>query len=225
MREEQPTVQAPGGPLPGYLATPEAWPPGPALVVVHEWWGLNEDIRDICRRFAEQGVAAFGPDLYRSPPTADPEVARRWVERLYGPSALEDLRAAVGWLLERGATAVGAVGFCVGGTLVWRLAHAEPRLRAAAPFYPGRAAPEGELRCPLQLHLADPALDLPRDRVEALSRHLALQPHPSEVHVYPGAGHSFFNAGPRHDAEAAALARERLLAFVRAHLGPPAPGP
>ncbi len=76
MAEENVRLEAPGGAMDAFLATPSGWPPGPAVVVIQEWWGLNEQIRGIARRFAADGFAALAPDLYRGKQSDEPDEAR-----------------------------------------------------------------------------------------------------------------------------------------------------
>jgi carboxymethylenebutenolidase len=220
MREERRTIEATGAPMEAYLATPDGWPPGPAMVVVQEWWGLNDNIRDLCRRLAGEGYAALAPDLYRGKQAEEPDDARKLAMELDRPHAVGDLRGGIGWLLEQGADGVGVVGFCMGGSLTWLLAHEDDRLQAAVPFY-GSADVEGkDLKCALMAHFGGADQSIPPEKVESLTRHLELQRFAHEVFVYEGAPHAFFNeTRPSYREEAARLAWERTLGFLRNELG------
>src|ERR671929_1807960 len=95
-------IEAAGGPMEGYLAAPDGWPPGPAVVVVQEWWGVDEHIEDVARRLAAEGFAGLAPDLYRGRQPTEPDEARKLAMELDHEATLGDLRAAVSWSFERG---------------------------------------------------------------------------------------------------------------------------
>ncbi len=148
MREEMVEIPVEGaGPLPCFLARADDFP-NPSVVVVQEWWGLNDQIRGVARRLAGERYTAIVPDLYRGAVVEHPDEARKLAMELDRPRAVADLRAAVGWLLEHGVPTIGAMGFCMGGGLVWALAVDDDRLNAAVPFY-GRADLEGKTLRPL----------------------------------------------------------------------------
>jgi carboxymethylenebutenolidase len=220
MREERPTIDAPGGPLPAHLATADGWPRGPAVVVVQEWWGVDAHIHDVARRFAAEGFTALAPDLYRGRQAGEPDDARKLAMELDWSDSLAGLRSSVGWLLDHGATAVGAVGFCMGGSLVWALAHEDERLSAAVPFYGASAGEGGELRCPLMAHFGQSDHSIPPEKIERIRAHLSGQRYAHRIFVYEGAGHAFFNdTRASYRPDAAALAWERTLEFLRNELG------
>ena len=188
------------------------------MIVVQEWWGLNENIRDIARRFAGEGFAALAPDLYRGRQTTEPDEARKLVMELDADRAVGDLRAALDWLKAQGATEVAATGFCMGGRLVWRMAFTEPRLAAAVPFY-GMPSVKGELHVPVLAHFGEEDHSIPLRDVGDLDRFMTEQGIPHEFHVYEGAPHAFFNdTRPSYRPEAARLAWERTITFLRKHL-------
>ncbi len=212
-------IETPRGALPAFLVATEDWPRGPAVVVIQEWWGLNGQIRGVARRVAEGGFAALVPDLYRGKQADEPNEARKLAMELDRTQAEADASAAVGWLLERGATGVGVVGFCMGGGIVWELARSEERLGAAVPFYGGVDFREGgPAAVPFQAHYG--AEDrFPQEMVEAIEAHRSDVPG-SELHLYEGAGHAFMNEeDDGYRADAAALAWERMLSFFRERLG------
>jgi carboxymethylenebutenolidase len=124
----------------------------PAIVVIQEWWGLNEQILGVARRLAAEGFVAVVPDLYRGAGSDQPDEARKLVMTMHQGEPLEDLRAVVGWLVDRGVPAVGVTGFCMGGGLTWELALTDERVRAAVVFYGGVEFDGRELRIPVQAH-------------------------------------------------------------------------
>ena len=216
---ERVDIETPRGALPVFVVTPVDWPPGPAVVVIQEWWGLNEQIRGVARRVAEGGFAALVPDLYRGRQADEPDEARKLAMELDRTKAEADASAAIGWLLERGATGVGVVGFCMGGGIVWELARSEARLGAAVPFYGGVDFREGgPAVVPFQAHYGTEDR-FPQEMVEAIAAHRSDVPG-SELHRYEGAGHAFMNEeDDEYRADAAAVAWERMLSFFRSRLG------
>jgi len=219
VRDERTNIDAPGGSLPAYVAWADA-SLGPAVVVVQEWWGLDGHIEDVCRRFAGEGFSAVAPDLYRGRQANEPDEARKLAMALDWEDALAGLRRSIDWLFERGAATAGVVGFCMGGSLSWAMAHADDRLSAAVPFYGGSGGEEGRLRCPVVAHFGAQDRSIPPERIEQVRRHLAEQAYAHRIFVYEGAGHAFFN-DTRHSyrPEAATLAWERTLEFLRNELG------
>jgi carboxymethylenebutenolidase len=217
---ERTTIETAGNPLPAYLATADPGLVGrPATIVVQEYWGLVPHIEEVCRRLAVEGFTAVAPDLYRGRLAEEPDEARKLSMELDRDRAVEDLRAVVGWLLDRGASSVGAVGFCLGGGLVWTLAHTEDRLGAAVAFY-GLSEVRGlRRRAPLLAHYGTEDR-FPPEQIEELRTKLASDGLPGEVVTYDGAPHAFFNdERDSYRPEAARTAWERTLAFLREHLG------
>ena len=123
--------------LRGYLALP-ARGHGPGVVVLQEWWGLVDHIREVCDRLAREGFVALAPDLYRGESTADPGVAGRLMMDLALPRAARDLEAAVTALVNHDAVnggKVAAIGFCMGGQLALYAASLSPRISALVDCY------------------------------------------------------------------------------------------
>ena len=191
------------GVLSAYLASPEASAeprPGarPGVLVLHELFGLNDDIRRIARRFAEHGYVALAPDLYSVGPRAKPICIRRTMRALRSGEgrAFDDIEAARVWLAERedvDQSRLAVAGFCLGGGFAILHAARAP-IGAAADFYGAvpreREALEGI--CPVFAGYGE------RDRVfvgqaERLRNHLNALGVEHEVNVYAGAGHSFMN--------------------------------
>jgi carboxymethylenebutenolidase len=218
VREEAATIQAPDEALPGFWVMPDGWPPGPAVVVVHEWWGLDDHIQDIAGRLAAAGFAALAPDLYRGKRTEEPDEAQKLAMELDRPQALNDLRAAVAWLAESGATGLGATGFCMGGSLVFELACEEPRLDAAAPFY-GLADIRGRtIRARVAAHFGTADRYEP-ELLEDVRSRLKGQHRDNELYLYEGAPHAFMkDTRPSYRGEAATLAWDRTVALFRERL-------
>jgi carboxymethylenebutenolidase len=207
----------------GALATPAGAAKVPAVIVVHEWWGLNDHIAGIADRWAGEGFLALAVDLYRGvvAKPGDADTARGLMTGLDSGRATADLQGAVDFLAThpRCTGAVVVSGYCMGGALSLRLAAARPGLACAVPFYgvPQNVALE-QVGCPVQLHVAQhdewvtPAL---ADRTAAALRAGGAA---VEVHTYD-AQHAFCNdTRPEvYDAAAAAAAWAAAVRFAREH--------
>lgn len=131
----------------GYLSVPAGKGPWPGVVVIQEWWGLNDNIRDISDRFAREGFVALAPDLYYGETAAEPNDARKLAMALEYPAALQVIQSAINYVIDLEAVApkkIGIVGFCMGGGLAWHGAAKLEGLGAAVPCYGGgpELAPE-----------------------------------------------------------------------------------
>ena len=212
----------------GYLAQPEDGT-GPAVVVIQEWWGLVDHIKDLCDRFAAEGFVALAPDLYRGATTEEPDEAGKLMMTMNIEQAAKDMSGAVDEVARRsgGATAVGVIGFCMGGGLALMIAANRGDLvKAVAPFY-GLIPWEGaqpdytKMTAAVQGHYAEKDDYFNPEAVAGLEKQLDAAGVEHELFIYPGADHAFFNdTRPEvHDADAAAKAWSRTLDFFRARLG------
>jgi carboxymethylenebutenolidase len=124
-----------GGALQGYLATPAQSENAPAVVVIQEWWGLNDQIRGVADRLAECGYLALVPDLYRGQSTVEQEEAHHLMEGLdFGDAASQDIKGAVNFLLKKTAN-IAVTGFCMGGALTLLSLTQCPELKAGVVWY------------------------------------------------------------------------------------------
>ncbi len=217
------------GPADGGTDAFVAWPGGatavPAVIVVHEWWGLNGQIREIARRLARQGYAAIVPDLYHGKVADNPEQAHELVRGLEDTRVMSELDAAAAWLRSQPRTArsrIGVMGFCVGGglTLKYALHSSEPA--AAVMFYgPPETDPEklASLKTALMGHFGAEDQGIAASRVEEFKAALQKAGKPAEIYLYPGAGHAFMHEGrPSYHPDAARQAWARTLAFLQKRL-------
>lgn len=212
-------------PYDGYLALPQGKGPFPAVVVIIEWWGLNEQIKGVADRLAEAGFAALVPDLYYGHVTTDPEKAHELMRGLDEKTALKDLGAAVEFLRARpevGKSKVGSLGFCMGGGLSLQLALSRPDLQGAVMFY---GQPETDpailkgIACPVLGLFGAEDQGIPADKVQEMAKQLKEVGKGAEIKIYPGAGHAFFNeTRPSYKADAATDAWQKTLAFFKARL-------
>lgn len=206
----------------GYLALPQG--KGPAVIVLQEFWGLNDDIKDIARRFADEGFVALAPDMYHGQVATEPDEARKLAMELQLDRAARDLKGAVAFLREHDSVTpdkVGSVGFCMGGSLSLYLASIEPT-EAAVTYYGAPRYPEFkplDIEAPVLAHFAGEDPDT-TERGGKFVDELRAGGRDVEMHVYEGAHHSFFNKTrpEAHHAEAAELSWQRTLDFFRKHL-------
>jgi carboxymethylenebutenolidase len=212
-----------------YLALPDGPAPYPGVVVIHEAFGLNDNIRDICRRFAAEGYAALGVDLFEGRNRAVC-MARMLVGGMAGNLdhyGVPALKAALGRLAahpEVDAGRIGAIGFCLGGSIVLTWACTERRLTAIAPFYGAAPRPRDAIRRLCPVVGSWPGRDFTTRAAGVLETGLTAAGVPHDLKVYPGAKHSFFNDTWRnYHPAAAADSWQRVLAFFAEHVrsGPP----
>lgn len=212
-----------GAELSGYLARPQGDGPFPAVLVIQEWWGLNEHIMDVARRLAAEGYVALAPDLYHGAVTSEPDEARKLSMELGMGDATGEIVAAANYLRAQPDSngRVGLVGFCMGGGLVLNTLVLDDSLDAGAVFY-GRALGPGDaaqVQAPVISFLGS------EDGISAASyesMHAAFDAAglANAFHLYDGAQHAFFNdTRSSYDATAAADAWQRLLAWFADYLG------
>lgn len=219
------TVRFPSGSeqLEGYLAQPEGSGPFPGLIVIHEAFGLNEDIREITRRLALQGYAALAVDLFagRSRVLCMFRLFSGMIFNSLEHSGIRDLRAALDCLSEKpqvDAQRLGAVGFCMGGSLAIAWSCRDDRLGAIAPFYAMNPRPLEAVRRACPVVGSYPQKDFTASAGRKLEQVLAQERVPHDIKVYEGAAHSFFNQGRSYDPQAAEDAWKRVLDFFQEHL-------
>lgn len=209
--------------LAGYLALPEGPGPFPGLIVIHEAFGLNDDIRAITRRLALQGYAALAVDLFAGRSRV------LCMFRLFGGmmfnslehAGIRDLRAALDFLggqPQVEAHRLGAIGFCMGGGLAIAWSCGDDRLKAIAPFYAMNPRPLEAVRRACPVVGSYPEKDFTASAGRKLDQMLDQQQIPHDIKIYKGAGHSFFNQGRAYHPEAAEDAWKRVLDFFGQHL-------
>lgn len=199
----------------GYLAPPAG------VVVLQEWWGIVPHIEDVCRRFAREGYVALAPDLYHGKKTLDAAEAQHLMEGLDWARAVTEIQGAVKHLRAQGCPKVGVVGFCMGGALA-TLASVKAGVDAAVAFYgfpPDKGAVDAQA-APTLVFFGEKEEYFSVPDAKAWAEGQRARGVPSEVVVYPGAGHAFFN-DTRPEAYHEASARDawtRTLAHFQAHL-------
>ena len=214
---------ADGGTTGGYLAEPAPGGAAKGVIVIQEWWGLNDHIKDVADRFARAGFTALAPDLYHGTVAKSPDEAGKLLMALNIGQAEKDLRGAVAHLREMTGKPVGVVGFCMGGTLSLFAACASGKdVGACVIYYGGHPRVEFDfdrLTAPVLGHWAERD-DVANQNAAKIEAALRQRGKSCEFHRYPGTRHGFFNdRRPEvYDANAARQSWERTVAFFNAHL-------
>lgn len=218
-----------GRELRGYYARPasdEGAAPRPAILVIHEWWGLNDNVKAMARRFAGEGYQVLAVDLYDGHVATTPGAAREAMGAAMAQPerGVANLRAGSAYLRDtQRAPRMGVVGWCFGGGWSLETALRAPEVVDAAVMYYGRVVTDGDrlarLDAPLLGHFGGADTGIPLDGVRAMEAALRERGRDVTVHVYEGAGHAFANpSGQSFRADAAALAWQRTTAFFARHL-------
>ena len=196
--------------------------PAPAVLLVHEWWGLNDQIKTVAAEFANQGYTALAVDLYDGKVATTRDSARAYMQQVDAAAATETLAAWIDWLKGHPAVTgkIGTVGWCFGGG--WSLNASLARKVDATVVYYGRvtktAAELAALDGPVLGHFATLDKFINRTMVGGFEKAMDAAGKTYESHWYE-ADHAFANpTGARYDADDAALAWKRTLAFFAAHL-------
>jgi carboxymethylenebutenolidase len=209
-----------GGRTKGYLAMAGKGKPG--VVVIQEWWGLNDQICGVADRFARAGYNALAPDLYKGRVTATPDEANHLMEGLDFPDAThQDLCGAVAHLKKESGK-VAVMGFCMGGALTIAAAVHIPEVSAAVCYYgipPASFADPSKIGIPFQGHFANKDDWCTPKAVDALAAALKKSGARHEIHRYDAA-HAFFNevSEAAYDPAAANLSWKRMSEFLKATL-------
>ncbi len=218
------TFTSNGNEVHGYLAVPASGS-GPGVIVIQEWWGLDDHMGDIADRLAAEGFVALAPDLYGGRVTHDSDEAGELMMALPVEQSVQELGGAVDFLLAHEAVTserLGAVGFCMGGGFVLLLAAQEgDKLAAVVPFYGvGPAVPERYtgIRAAVQGHYGEKDDFYPVEKAQEQEEQIRHESGAEVTFYYYPAGHAFHNDKDRlgtYNPEAAALAWQRTVAFLR----------
>ena len=208
----------------GYLALPDGKGPHPGVVVIHEAYGLNDDIKDISHRFANAGYGALAVDLFSDRIRAVC-MARYMAGLLTGSvhrAGIDDLKSALTFLAKLpqvDAQRMGAIGFCMGGGFAIAWACTDARLKAIAPFYATNPRPFEVTKRLCPVVGSYPADDFTSRAGRALDHALSANNIKHDIKIYPGTRHSFFNSTrPTFNREAADDAWRRVLMFFKEQL-------
>ncbi len=214
----------------GYLAEPAGGSTSaPGIVVIQEWWGLNDQIRGVADRLAAAGYWALVPDLYRGKLGLEAKEAQHLMDGLdFADAASQDIAGAVAHLKAGGSARVGVTGFCMGGALTLLSAVFVPDMDAGVVWYgypPLEYIDAGKIKAPLLAHFALEDQAFPIGKVDELEQKLSAAQVKFEFHRY-AARHAFANEEAdskglemlKYDAELAEQAWGRTMAFFEKHL-------
>lgn len=210
--------------LSGYLALPPDAETAPGVVMLQEWWGLNDHIKDMADRMAAEGFVVLAPDLYDGAVVSEPDEARKLVMELDQEAAVMDVDDAAAFLLARDDVVpggVGVMGFCMGGRLSLAAGAAVDDVAAVVAYYgsPPESEVAAEIGAPVLGLYGGQDDGIPVADVEAMMATIDEAGITNELVVYDEAGHAFANdTRESHDPEAADDAWARTLAWWRAHL-------
>jgi carboxymethylenebutenolidase len=225
MRTRTVSFQAGDDHLEAFLAHPERGGPFPGVVIIHEASGLNDNIKDVARRFANQGYAAFAVDLFANRNRAVC-MARIMGGTLRGSPerfGVPDLKRALDVLAEQPCVdkeRLGAIGFCMGGGFAIAWACTDDRLKAIAPYYGANPRPLSVVARSCPVVGSYPEKDFTARSARKLEAELERHGIPHDLEIYPGARHSFFNDRSRsYNPAASEDSWRRTLAFFREHIG------
>lgn len=226
------TVQYPSGNVTvrAFVAAPQTKERRPAIIIVQEWWGLTEHIKDIAKRYAAEGYVAIAPDLYSRlgyALTTDAGEAGKLMNSLQQEDGLKDLNATVLYLKtvpEVNASKIGVTGFCMGGSYALMLPCVNPDIKAAVLFYgqvPNPDTPLQKLACPVLYLYGEDDGWITKADVQRLASALKKYQKVGDIKTYPGAPHAFFRDVDKtvYRPEAAKDAWIRSKAFFQQHLG------
>ena len=212
-----------GKEVPGFLARPENVTKAPAVIVIQEWWGLNDHIKDVAERYARAGFIAAAPDLYDGTVTKDPQTASKLMGQLKPEKGLDYLGTIISYLrASNEVTNLGVTGFCMGGVYTL-LAACHYQFEAAVAFYgiPDNLSIISKLSCPLLFIGGEKDEWITVDKMNQLSAALKEHGKDGEVKIYQDAPHAFFN-DTRPEVYRPADAQDawrRTMDFFTRHLG------
>ena len=210
----------------GYLAVPEGGGKHAAIIVIHEWWGLNDWVKQQTENFAGQGYLALAVDLYRGKTGTTPDEAHILMRGLPDDRGLRDLEAAYAYLAARpdvDAKKIGAIGWCMGGGWSIKLAEDQPKLAAFVVNYgslPTDAAVIAKIQAPMLGNFGAEDRGIPPESVHAFETAMQSAGKAADIKIYDGAGHAFQNPNNKggYRPEATADADKRIDAFFAKHL-------
>ena len=204
----------------GYLALPGTNGRHP-IIVIHEWWGLNDWVKEEAQKLSEQGYVTLAVDLYRGRSTADPNEAHELMRGLPQDRGMRDLEAAFDYLASRpdvDTKKIGAIGWCMGGGWSNQLAVAEPRLAACVVNYgalPTDAAAIAKIHAAVLGNFGVEDRGIPPEAVHTFEQAMKAAGKSIDVKIYDGAGHGFENPNNKtgYRPEATADAWARIISF------------
>jgi carboxymethylenebutenolidase len=214
-----------GKPVTGYVARPTKSKGNlPGIIVIHEWWGLNDNVRAQARRLAGEGYVTLAVDLYGGKVATQPQDALKLMQALSASPADDNLRQAYDYLDKVAkAPRVGTIGWCLGGHWSFEAALLLPDKVDATVIYYGQVKADdaelAKLNMPILGLFASKDTIVPVAMVESFQAQMRKLGKPVDIHIYEGAAHAFANpSGGAYDVAAAEDAWQRTTAFFRQNL-------
>jgi len=210
----------------GYLALPEGGGKHPAIIAIHEFWGLNEWVKEQAQNYAKQGYVALAVDLYRGQVGTTPDEAHILMRGMPDDRALRDLEAAFAYLGSRKdveASKIGSIGWCMGGSWSIKLAEDQPKLAAFVVNYgslPTDPAIIAKIKAPMLGNFGADDKGIPPASVQAFEAAMKSAGKNADVKIYEGAGHAFQNPNNKdgYRKEATADSHKRITTFFAKYL-------
>ncbi|MGC2769114.1 MAG: dienelactone hydrolase family protein [Candidatus Acidiferrum sp.] len=210
----------------GYLALPSGGGKHPAIIVIHEWWGLNDWVKEQTKQFAADGYVALAVDLYRGKVGTTPDEAHILMRGLPDDRGLRDLEAAFAYLASRPdveVTKIGAIGWCMGGGWSIKLAEVQPKLAAFVVNYgplPTDAAIIAKIKAPMLGNFGADDKGIPPESVHAFEAAMKAAGKNPDIKIYEGAGHAFQNPNNKdgYRKQATEDADKRITSFFHKEL-------
>ncbi|MGB9434555.1 MAG: dienelactone hydrolase family protein [Candidatus Acidiferrum sp.] len=210
----------------GYLALPEGGGKHPAIIVIHEFWGLNDWVKDQAQRFAAEGYVALAVDLYRGKVGTTPDEAHILMRGLPDDRGLRDLEAAFSYLSSRPdveVNKIGAIGWCMGGSWSIKLAEDQPKLAAFVVNYgalPTDPVTIAKIKAPMLGNFGADDKGIPPESVHAFEAAMKAAGKSADIKIYDGAGHAFQNPNNKdgYRKEATEDADKRITTFFQKDL-------
>jgi carboxymethylenebutenolidase len=210
----------------GYLVLPEGGGKHPAIIVIHEWWGLNDWVKEQAQSYAGRGYVALAVDLYRGKVGTTPDEAHILMRGMPDDRGLRDLEAAFAYLSSRPdvqANKIGAIGWCMGGGWSIKLAEDQPRLATFVVNYgalPTDPAIIAKIKAPMLGNFGADDKGIPPESVHAFEAAMKAAGKSADIKIYEGAGHAFQNPNNKdgYRKEATADSDKRITAFFDKYL-------
>jgi len=203
----------------GYFARPKAEGSYPGIVMIHEWWGLNDNIKNMANELAKEGYAVLAVDLYNGTVAATPEEARTLTGSIKQDKTIDNLRAAAGYLRGQGADQIASLGWCFGGGQSMQLALSGEELDATVIYYGQLVTDQARLAAiswPVLGIFGEKDTSIPTTTVRMFETNLDNASVRNEVYIYPGVGHAFANpSGANYAEDETKDAWAKTLAFLK----------
>ena len=214
-----------GETISGFLITPEGKGPFPAIIVIQEWWGLNDQIKNKAKELAKEGYVTLAVDLYRGKETTDPDEAHELLRGLPEDRAIRDLLSAVSYLKTLPNVKkdkIGSIGWCMGGGYSLSLAISSPDIMACVIYYGRLVTDKNQLekiKASVIGFFGEEDRGIPPSSVKVFEEDMKSLGKDVSVYNYPGAGHAFANEEkPSYNSKAASDSWEKTLSFFNQKL-------